>query len=262
MSPTCAHLAAQHTPRSIKYTLLGYFGRGTYKLWDRASGTAIKSRDVIFEEGRGHRTISDAPTAVFDVAFDDDSVPAPSHDANTTPRTGVVVPPKPLAPRPRITDPPLHPESTTRIAPNAPSHDDPPTAQPPTAPRRSTHLAVLGTGAPMPNTAVFLTTLPDSQIPRNYWEAMTRPDLWRPAMETEWAVLKERGVFELVDAPPDAHVIDSMWVYANKYNADGDIIRCKARLVAKGYTQIPGLDYDQTYASVLKETPRDLLVYA
>lgn len=71
-------------------------------------------------------------------------------------------------------------------------------------------------------------------------------------MDTEWGVLKERDVFELVEAPPDAHVIDSMWVYANKYDADGDIIRRKARLVAKGYTQIPGLDYDQTYASVVR----------
>jgi len=80
---------------------------------------------------------------------------------------------------------------------------------------------------------------------------MTQPDLWRPPMEMEWEVLKERGVFELVDAPPDVHVIDSMWVYANKYDANGNIIRCKALLVTKGYTQIPGLDYDQMYASVI-----------
>ena len=57
-------------------------------------------------------------------------------------------------------------------------------------------------------------------------------------METEWDVLKDRGVFELVDAPPDAHIIDSMWVFVNKYDADSNIIRCKAHLVAKGYTQI------------------------
>jgi hypothetical protein len=67
---------------------------------------------------------------------------------------------------------------------------------------------------------------------------MTRPELWKPAMETEWSMLRERGVFKLVEAPPDAHVIDSMWVYTNKYNADGDIIKRKARLVAKGYAQI------------------------
>ena len=70
-------------------------------------------------------------------------------------------------------------------------------------------------------------------------------------METEWGVFNDRGVFELVDAPPDMHIIESMWVFANKYDADGKIIRCKARLVAKGYTQIPGLNYDQTYASVV-----------
>ena len=129
--------------------------------------------------------------------------------------------------------------------------DNPPTTKEPAAPQCSACLAVLGTGAPTPNTTALLTTLLDSQIPQNYWEAMTRPDLWQPPMETEWAVLGERGVFELVDAPPDAHVINSMWVYANKYNTDSDIIKCKARLVAKGYTQIPGLDYDQTYASVV-----------
>lgn len=58
-------------------------------------------------------------------------------------------------------------------------------------------------------------------------------------------------MFKLVEAPTDAHVIDSMWVYANKYDTDGNIIKRKARLVAKGYTQIPGLDYNQTYTSVV-----------
>ena len=126
---------------------------------------------------------------------------------------------------------------------------------PPDAPllailRQSACLAVLGSGAQQDTTAL-LTMLPDSQVPCSYWEAMTQPDLWTPAMEMEWAVLKERGIFELVDVPPDAHVIESMWVFANKYDADGNIIRCKACLVTKGYTQIPGLDYNQTYASVI-----------
>ena len=42
-----------------------------------------------------------------------------------------------------------------------------------------------------------------------------------------------------------------MWVFANKYDADRNILRHKACLVAKGYTQIAGLDHDQTYASVV-----------
>ena len=71
-------------------------------------------------------------------------------------------------------------------------------------------------------------------------------------METEWAVLAEREVFCLVDPPPGTHIIKSMWVYANKYDADGNVIQRKARLVAKGFLQIPGLKYDQTYASVVR----------
>jgi hypothetical protein len=52
----------------------------------------------------------------------------------------------------------------------------------PAAPHHSARLAVLGTGAPM---TALLSMLPDSQIPHSYWEAMTRPDLWLPPMETE-----------------------------------------------------------------------------
>lgn len=95
-------------PHLIKYVLISYLGHGTYKLWDQASGTTIKSCDVIFEEGSGHRGISTAPTPVLNVAFDDVSSPVPSHNAlNKSP--GVIVPPKPLAPCHHVTDPPPAP---------------------------------------------------------------------------------------------------------------------------------------------------------
>lgn len=42
-----------------------------------------------------------------------------------------------------------------------------------------------------------------------------------------------------------------MWVYANKYNGKGEIVKRKARLVAKGYMQVQGEDFDKTYASVV-----------
>jgi len=38
-------------PRSVKTSLLGYFGREGYKLLDRETGSVFRSRDVIFEEG-------------------------------------------------------------------------------------------------------------------------------------------------------------------------------------------------------------------
>ncbi|KIJ33836.1 hypothetical protein M422DRAFT_126600, partial [Sphaerobolus stellatus SS14] len=41
-------------PGSIKYALIGYYGRDTYKLYDGSSKSVIKARNVIFEEGEGH----------------------------------------------------------------------------------------------------------------------------------------------------------------------------------------------------------------
>lgn len=196
-------------PRLIKYTLISYFRRSTYKLWDQASGTTIKSCDVIFKEGYRHCTISNMPTAVIDTAFDDNTLLATPHNTDATPGS-IVVAPKPLARQPQHTDPPLHPDTMMPITPVATpvTPIPPPDAPPPTILRQSAHLAVLGSSAPQQDTTALLTTLPDSQVPHSYWEAMTQPDLWMPAMETEWAVLKERGVFELVDAHTNVHVIE------------------------------------------------------
>jgi hypothetical protein len=46
-------------------------------------------------------------------------------------------------------------------------------------------------------------------------------------------------------------VIGTKWVFRNKQDQDGIVVRNKTRLVAQGYTQIEGLDFGETYALVV-----------
>jgi hypothetical protein len=70
-------------------------------------------------------------------------------------------------------------------------------------------------------------------------------------------------VWELVERAKNHNVIGTKWVYRNKENEDGIVVKNKSRLVAQGYTQVEGLDFDETFALVARlEAIRILLAYA
>src|ERR1700753_3563211 len=101
--------------------------------------------------------------------------------------------------------------------------------------------------------------------PKSYAEAMARPDAakWHQACLEEIAALLEKGTWQRVKLPPWRQDIGCRWVVIIKHNADGTIDRYKARLVAKGFSQRPGFDFGETYASTVKwATLRAILAYA
>ena len=67
----------------------------------------------------------------------------------------------------------------------------------------------------------------------------------------------------MVPRPVDKNVIGSKWVFQNKMNEQGKIVRNKAWLVCRGYAQVEGQDFDETFAPVTRlESIRMFLTYA
>ena len=103
-------------------------------------------------------------------------------------------------------------------------------------------------------TTSTINPLPD---PGNFWlpsshaEAMMHPDIWLGPIEKELSVMKERKVWEEIDPPSNVCTIRTHWTFTSIYNSNGELVGCKAYLVAKGFTQIPGVDFFETYASVV-----------
>lgn len=75
---------------------------------------------------------------------------------------------------------------------------------------------------------------------------------WKQAAREEYESLVQNQTWELVDRPKDRKVLRAKWVWKMKRGAHGQIVRYKARWVVKGFEQIEGIDYLETFASVVK----------
>jgi len=97
-----------------------------------------------------------------------------------------------------------------------------------------------------------LCTPLELEEPTSFQEAIDSPNHkeWMEAMRDEMDSMARNKVWELVDLPPRCKSIGNKWVFKTKRWADGMIDKFKARLVAKGFTQIKGVDYEETFSSV------------
>jgi hypothetical protein len=98
--------------------------------------------------------------------------------------------------------------------------------------------------------------------PKNFNES-SKYDLWVKAMNDELDQIEKNNTWEMVHRTEGKNIIGSKWIFKNKLNEQGQVVRNKAILVCKGYAQIEGLDFDETSAPVARlEAIRIFLAYA
>ncbi|GKF76215.1 retrovirus-related pol polyprotein from transposon TNT 1-94, partial [Tanacetum coccineum] len=86
---------------------------------------------------------------------------------------------------------------------------------------------------------------------------------WIIAMQEELNQFERNKVWTLVPVPYGKTIIGTKWIFRNKMDENGVVIKNKARLVAQGFRQEEGIDYDETFAPVARlEAIRIFLAYA
>lgn len=111
------------------------------------------------------------------------------------------------------------------------------------------------------NDYVMLSVNDDFE-PETIEEALSCADSakWRQAILEELKAFEINNAWTLVDKPDSKNVIKNKWVFKIKRNDKNEIIKYKARLVAKGCSQKYGVDFNETFAPVVRQSTIRLLL--
>lgn len=90
-----------------------------------------------------------------------------------------------------------------------------------------------------------------SQVEPKKVEDALNDKSWINAMHEEFHKFTRNYIWDLVPRWEDNNIIRTKWIFKNKSDEHGVIIHNKARLVAQGYTQIEGIDFDETFVLVI-----------
>ena len=73
-------------------------------------------------------------------------------------------------------------------------------------------------------------------------------------MQEEYSSIMKNDVWEVVPRPEGKSVVTSRWLYKVKHVADGSIEKFKVRFVARGFSQVEGVDYEESSSHVARYT--------
>ena len=108
---------------------------------------------------------------------------------------------------------------------------------------------------PDPLSLLVKANAPELYEPQSYKEAMADEYLrmyQELAIQEEVDSLVTNGIQTLVDLPSNVYTLGGKWVYKIKRGPQGEVVRYKARWVVYGFEQREGIDFNETFASVIK----------
>ncbi|XP_076951275.1 uncharacterized protein LOC143624546 [Bidens hawaiensis] len=98
---------------------------------------------------------------------------------------------------------------------------------------------------------IFGSTLFPDIEPKSMEIALQEPS-WLDAMHEELNQFNKLKVWRLVKLPVGKKALDTKWVFHNKQDDTGVIVRNKARLIVRDFRQVEGLDDTEVYAPVAR----------
>jgi len=242
-----------------------------------SGSTDLPGESIFVEEDPDEDDDRDAPATAPSTSFLPDDAPSmttPREEAPaaSTTSTTSAVPAEDVAPLPAPPASPAAPNSTTsapRSASSAPTSSAAPVdPSAPTAPRHvqrdhppSTIIGGLHERVTRHKSYAHSAFVASFE-PKDIGHALSN-EHWVNAMHEELENFERNQVWSLVDPPSGHNIIGTKWVFKNKQGEDGAIVRNKARLVAQGFSQVEGLDFEETFAPVARlEAIRILLAFA
>jgi hypothetical protein len=98
--------------------------------------------------------------------------------------------------------------------------------------------------------------------PRSLEESINN-EHWVKDIDKELDHIEKNDTWELVTRPKNKNVVGTKWVLRNKLIEDGNVTKNKVRLVCRGYSQIEGVDLEETFSTVSRmEAIRLILAHA
>lgn len=226
-----------------------------YKIWDSKRGKAIHSRDVIFDEtSKVRNTLENA-----------DSLESTLEDEISPPKNG-----------------PADDLHNTQDSEEQDPVDYGDAEQNPDPADEELHNEEIGGDAETEHFGLRRSTR-NKNTPREWWKSgsaltMVIPDhdltfhqatkgeeraSWIPAINSEMDSLYRNKTWSLVPREKGTNILSTKWVFRRKEDMADDgteRTKFKARLVCRGFEQIKGLDYDETFAPVVKFTTLRMLL--